>query len=71
MAAFFNFAALFVVGTAVANTVAKTVNVDALGTTPAASQRAWPWPSAHCIGGDLLELPDVVGRHAVLVVAMR
>ena len=34
MAAFFNFAALFVVGTTVANTVAKTVNVDALGTTP-------------------------------------
>ena len=33
MAAFFNFAALFVVGTAVANTVAKTVNVDALGTS--------------------------------------
>ncbi len=32
MAAFFNFVALFVVGTTVANTVAKTVNVDALGT---------------------------------------
>ncbi len=31
MAAFFNFAALFVVGTAVANTVAKTVDVEALG----------------------------------------
>ncbi len=31
MAAFFNFAALFVVGTTVANTVAKTVNVDELG----------------------------------------
>jgi PiT family inorganic phosphate transporter len=31
MAAFFNFAALFVVGTAVANTVAKTVAVDELG----------------------------------------
>ncbi|MGB7983089.1 MAG: inorganic phosphate transporter [Candidatus Nanopelagicales bacterium] len=31
MAAFFNFVALFVVGTAVANTVAKTVDVDALG----------------------------------------
>jgi inorganic phosphate transporter, PiT family len=35
MAAFFNFAALFVVGTTVANTVAKTVKVDALGMTPA------------------------------------
>ena len=34
MAAFFNFAALFVVGTAVANTVAKTVDVEALGTSP-------------------------------------
>ncbi|HEX6887566.1 MAG TPA: anion permease [Candidatus Nanopelagicales bacterium] len=33
MAAFFNFAALFIVGTAVANTVGKTVNVDELGTT--------------------------------------
>ena len=31
MAAFFNFAALFVVGTAVANTVAKTVQVEELG----------------------------------------
>ncbi len=31
MAAFFNFVALFVVGTAVANTVAKTVDVEALG----------------------------------------
>jgi inorganic phosphate transporter, PiT family len=34
MAAFFNFAALFVVGTAVANTVAKTVKVDTLGNGP-------------------------------------
>ncbi len=33
MAAFFNFAALFVVGTAVANTVGKAVDVDALGET--------------------------------------
>jgi PiT family inorganic phosphate transporter len=33
MAAFFNFAALFIVGTAVANTVGKTVKVDELGTT--------------------------------------
>src|SRR4249920_3917698 len=31
MAAFFNFVALFVIGTAVANTVAKTVQVEALG----------------------------------------
>ncbi len=31
MAAFFNFVALFVVGTAVANTVAKTVDVESLG----------------------------------------
>ncbi len=35
MAAFFNFSALFVIGTAVANTVGKTVNVEALGETPA------------------------------------
>jgi PiT family inorganic phosphate transporter len=34
MAAFFNFAALFIVGTTVANTVAKTVHVEDLGTTP-------------------------------------
>jgi inorganic phosphate transporter, PiT family len=33
MAAFFNFAALFVIGTAVANTVGKAVDVDSLGTT--------------------------------------
>jgi PiT family inorganic phosphate transporter len=33
MAAFFNFAALFVVGTAVANTISKTVDVEALGRT--------------------------------------
>ena len=33
MAAFFNFAALFVVGTAVANTVGKAVDVEALGMT--------------------------------------
>jgi PiT family inorganic phosphate transporter len=33
MAAFFNFAALFVVGTAVANTISKTVDVDSLGVT--------------------------------------
>jgi PiT family inorganic phosphate transporter len=33
MAAFFNFAALFVVGTAVADTVGKAVHVDLLGTT--------------------------------------
>jgi PiT family inorganic phosphate transporter len=33
MAAFFNFVALFVVGTAVANTVAKTVKVEDLGTS--------------------------------------
>ena len=32
MAAFFNFVALFVVGTTVANTVAKTVDVGAMGT---------------------------------------
>ncbi len=34
MAAFFNFAALFFVGTAVANTVAKTVKIDTLGEGP-------------------------------------
>jgi PiT family inorganic phosphate transporter len=33
MAAFFNFAALFIVGTAVANTISKTVDVESLGET--------------------------------------
>ena len=49
MAAFFNFAALFVVGTAVANTVAKTVQVEELGDELRRDPgRVWPSRSARC-----------------------
>ena len=56
--AFFNFSAFFVVGTAVANTVAKVVKHDAEGVAVvfAALDR-----------GDHLELPHLVRRHAVVV----
>ncbi len=48
MAAFFNFAALFVVGTAVANTVAKTVQVEALGVQSGGVPSGSAWRSAPC-----------------------